>query len=160
MRNSCWVLSGMLPCGARRIDDMPADLGRRAWLDVCILGQHLPQMYNEKEITGLFPETCGRLGLCADCLGFGTVATDGVPPGLSALGIDEIPELCETCGGSGRGAIRMTVTRSASGVTGQITVLPHGYVEPLASTIQTCLACGVERDGKGPDGQPAHLLSA
>jgi len=166
-----WVTSGPgLPCGARRLGDSvlgPAQKGR-VWLDVCILGQHLPQMYRDAELGDLTPEGCARLGLCPDCLGFGdmspAVVTDAL---LAARGIDEVKRPCPGCGGTGRPALRITVTRSPDGVQGDIRPLPHAYVPPieavdpdLAVLFQVpdgmCLACGMPQDGTGPRGEALH----
>src|SRR5438552_5422298 len=125
-----WVSSGPgLPCGARILGD--AGDGR-VWVDMCTMGQHLPQMYPPGEVHDLTPDGCARLGLCPDCLGFGDTA-----PGLAgdlgeaARGIDEVQHPCAGCGGSGRPALRVTLTRDPAGVTGGIRLLPHEYVPPL-----------------------------
>ena len=62
-----------IPCGARRLGDdvLGAAPPGRTWLDVCIIGQHLPQMYQDSEMRALMPGDCPALGLCPDCLGFG-----------------------------------------------------------------------------------------
>ena len=166
-----WVTSGPgMPCGARKLGDSvlgPAQSGR-VWLDVCILGQHLPQMYREGELCDLTAEGCARLGLCPGCLGFGdaspAVVTD---PLLAARGIDEVKRPCPGCGGSGRPAVRVTVQRDSGGVQGSIRSLPHQYVPPLDGSdpeymalfevaADMCLACGMPPDGTGPQGEVLH----
>jgi hypothetical protein len=166
-----WVTGGPgLPCGARKLGDSvlgPAREGR-AWLDVCLLGQHLPQMYRDAEMHALDADGCARLGLCPDCLGFGdtarAVVTDAL---LAARGIDEVKHPCPGCGGTGRPALRITVTRGQGGVQGDIRPLPHAYVPPvetmdpdLAALFQVpegmCLACGMPPDGTGPRGEALH----
>lgn len=178
--NGYWVLSGpALPAGARRLDD--AGLGDpppgRTWLDVCILGQHLPQMYPDREIRELTAGECPRLGLCPDCLGFGDVGTlrRGADDPRSrvrwlARGIDEVRDRCPNCGGSGRPALRITVTRGPGGtvIEGAIRSLPHAYVPPMAADPNMlalfeipdgmCLACGMPPTGDGPDGKPLHTV--
>lgn len=166
MNKPFWVPSGPgLPCGARELGD--AGDGK-TWLDVCIMGQHLPQMYRTAELNELTPGACARLGLCPDCLGFGD--TNPVPAGdllEAARGIDQVTAPCPGCGGSGRPALRVTLTRDASGVTGDIRPLPHEYVPPLDGSDpelraafgvpdDMCFACGMPPDGTGPRGEPLH----
>jgi hypothetical protein len=125
-----WVLSGPgLPCGARVLG--PAGDGR-TWVDVCVLGQHLPQMYPPEEIHDLDRAGCDRMGLCPDCLGWGD-NSPGLPAGLAeaARGIDEVASACVGCGGSGRPALRVAVTRDSGNVAGTIRPIPHLYVPPL-----------------------------
>jgi hypothetical protein len=171
-----WVLSGLgLPCGARKLGDTvlgPAQSGR-VWLDVCILGQHLPQMYRKAELADLTSEGCARLGLCPDCLGFGDTSPAPVADALAAArGIDQVRHPCANCGGSGRPALRVTVTRGAGGTEGSIRPLPHAYVPPLPAADvpesaallgaparadeRMCLACGMPPDGTGPRGEALH----
>ncbi len=158
-----------MPCGARALGDDA--LGKapagRTWLDVCILGQHLPQMYRRKEMRELTAEGCFRLGLCPDCLGFGDLSLAGTVVGL-ARGVDELQRPCAGCGGSGRPALRVTIERSAGSVHGDIRPLSHQYVPPLDGTDpellalfgasqDMCLACGMPPDGTGPRGEALHL---
>lgn len=162
-----WVLSGPgLPCGARVLGD--AGDGR-TWVDVCVIGQHLPQMYAPGEIHDLEMGGCGRLGLCPDCLGFGDTA-----PGLArdlaeaARRVDEVTAPCPGCGGSGRPAIRVSVTVApGGGITGALRPIPHLYVPPLDGSDPVlraafgvpdgmCLACGGEQAEKGPRGEALH----
>lgn len=167
-----WVAFGPgLPCGARCLGDevLGSAPAGKAWLDVCILGQHLPQMYPNGEIRVLDAAGCGRLGLCPDCLGFGDAGPQ--PAQVTALhaarGIDQVERLCQGCGGSGRPAVRVTVSRDFSGITGTLRPLPHAYVPPLedagpefaaASGVPEgmCLACGMPPGGKGPRGEALH----
>lgn len=166
-----WVTSGPgLPCGARELPDSvlgPASRGK-LWLDVCVIGQHLPQMYRKEEARELTADGCARLGLCPDCLGFGDLRPGPVTDALTAArGIDQVNRPCPNCAGSGRPAIRASVTRDASGVTGSIRPLPHPYVPPLGETDpelsalfqvppDMCLACGMPQDGAGPRGEALH----
>ena len=165
-----WVTGGPgMPYGARRLGD--AGDGR-VWLDVCILGQHLPQMYRPGELNDLAPEGCARLGLCPDCLGFGDL-DPGVAEGMleAARGIDEVRQPCPGCGGTGRPALRITLDRSNGGIQGSIRPLPHEYEPPLegrdpvlAAAFEVpqdmCLACGMPQDGTGPRDEALHLASA
>ncbi len=159
-----------MPCGARELGDSvlgPAQSGR-VWLDVCILGQHLPQMYRKDEARELRAEDCARLGLCPDCLGFGDTAAYRFANALFvARGADEVQQPCPNCGGTGRPAVRVTVEHDANGVTGGIRPLPHEYVPPLSETdaellaafkapADMCLACGMPGDGTGPRGEALH----
>lgn len=168
--NGIWVLNGpALPCGARRLGNSvlgPAPPGR-AWLDVCVLGQHLPQMYLDGELRDLAPDGCARLGLCPDCLGFGDISPAAVSEALmAARGIDQVERPCPGCGGSGRPAIRVTIKRGAGSTEGSIRPLPHQYVPPLdeaevlalfGAPEGMCLACGMPPDGTGPCGEALHL---
>ena len=166
-----WVTSGpALPCGARRLGDEvlgPATAGR-TWLDVCIIGQHLPQMYADGELRELEPDGCARLGLCPDCLGFGDLGPSGAAHALQAArGVDQVAQPCPNCGGTGRPALRITIDRSSGGVTGTMRPLPHSYVPPLGdadremlalfqASEDMCLACGMPPDGTGPRGEALH----
>lgn len=159
-----------LPCGARELGDSvlgPAPAGR-LWLDVCVIGQHLPQMYRKDEVRELDAPGCARLGLCPDCLGFGDLSPGAARDALAAArGIDQVSRPCPNCGGSGRPAVRAAVTRDASGVTGSVRPLPHEYVPPLDDagrdlmavfdvSPDTCLACAMPQDGTGPRGEALH----
>ena len=161
-----WVTSGPgMPCGARELGSAPDG---RVWLDVCILGQHLPQMYRKDDMGGLDADGCARLGLCPDCLGFGDMDPALAVDMLSAArGIDEVARPCAGCGGTGRPAVRVTIARDGSGVTGSIRPLSHTYVPPLDGTdpellavfeapAGMCLACGMPEDGTGPRGEALH----
>lgn len=161
-----WVVSEPgLPCGARPLGDSllgPAPSGR-VWLDVCMLGQHLPQMYRQDEVRGLAAGRCERLGLCPDCLGFGDMSRAPVTEVLlAARGIDQVERPCPNCGGTGRPAVRITVRRDAPGATASIRPLPHEYVPPLDLSALCgipdgmCLACGMAKDGTGPRGEVLH----
>jgi hypothetical protein len=171
MSGGKWVTSGPgLPCGARELGDGvlgPATRGT-TWLDVCMLGQHLPQMYRHAEIRDLKPEDCARLGLCPDCLGFGDTSLAPVTdPLMAARGVDQVEHLCPGCGGTGRPAVRVTILREQGGVQGSIRPLPHKYVPPLdgmdplllaafEAAADMCLACGMPQDGTGPRGEGLH----
>jgi hypothetical protein len=152
-----WVLSGPgLPCGARELGESGDG---RTWLDVCVIGQHLPQMYAPGEIRPL-DAGGAELGLCPDCAGFGDL-TPGVGADMAAVnrGIDQIRSPCPGCGGSGRPAIRVTVTRDPSGgVTGSLRPVPHPFVPPSGQPgmLDGCLACGMPPDGLGPRDEVLH----
>lgn len=178
MSDGIWVTAaGFMPCGARRLTaESYAPLGqpRRgvAWLDVCIMGQHLPQMYAERDIHGLSAEGCESLGLCPDCLGFGDT---GGEPGRGiiqqvlrlARSIDEVATLCPGCGGTGRPALRVSVHRSGPETSASIVVMPHAYVPPgdhidaeramvFEVSTDSCLACGMRMGDKTPRGEAIH----
>jgi hypothetical protein len=166
-----WVMSGPgIPCGARKLGDdaLGAAQPGRTWLDVCIIGQHLPQMYRDTEIRALKLEDCAALGLCPDCLGFGdaspVAATDAL---LACRGVDEVKKPCPGCGGSGRPALRVSIRRAGPDITGSIRLLPHGYVPPgdgfdaelgalFGASADMCMACGMPQDGTGPRGKALH----
>jgi hypothetical protein len=168
-----WVLSGpSLPCGARAIGDEhqlgPAREGTM-WLDVCVLGQHLPQMYRVSEAQELTAEGCVRLGLCEQCLGWGDAGeTDAHEVLHAARRVDEVKHPCPGCGGSGRPAIRVSVNVVSGGLTGHVRPLPHVYVPPLEGADpdmlalfeipdDMCLACGMPAGGKGPREEELHI---
>lgn len=147
-----WCVFGPgLPAGARvtRIADR-----ERLWLDVCLLGHHLPQLHRPAQIGGLPQAACAALGLCPDCLGFGTLAAlDGFYP----YGVDEVPGRCATCHGTGRPCLRVSTHRTPSGTEGSVRVLPHNPVirsDIKGVTGDLCLACGNEA------GSAAHRAAA
>jgi len=160
-----WVTSGpALPCGARRLPPElmgPSNPGT-IWLDVCILGTHLPQMYKESEVRELTVENCSRLGICPDCCGFGDLSNEEVTGIIQATrSVDELTQPCSNCGGSGRPAIRMTVKRNSGGITAYLNPIPHKYIPPLDGTDtkmltlfgappDMCLGCGM------PQGEALH----
>ena len=164
-----WVINGPgLPCGARPTAAMGAAPARKMWLDVCILGQHLPQMYRKEETRRLDAAGCARLGLCPDCLGFGDLGPAARDPLAVARGIDGVARPCARCGGSGRPALRVTVNRDGSGGVVTLDPLPHVYAPPLDRAARagltvtldlpegSCLACGMPPDGIGPGGAQLH----
>lgn len=136
-----WCVSGPgIPFGARVT--RYAGSGRW-WLDVCIVGQHLPQMYRTEEIRPLIPRFAVLAGLCPACLGFGTTANLA---GFYPFGIDEI-DPCEHCGGTGRPCLRAAGRRSPDGAQGDVQVLPHKLVTAsgLPGVLAgVCLGCGNE----------------
>lgn len=113
------------------------------WVDICGMGTHLPQMYRRDELQLLDSRLAVDVGLCGDCLGYGTplLATE-VP---LAASIDLLPEVCASCGGSGRTALRVVMTRSASSVQAEMHIEPHAWL----GGGDICLACGVDRDHHG-----------
>lgn len=120
-----------ITCGARVIDSGPP-----LWIDLCMLGQHLPQMYRREEIQPIDIDVCEQVGLCPGCLGYGT---QGDVP--LAAGVDEVPEPCGICQGTGRAVMRVNVTRDVNSVEARVGVLPH-----IAKWRNgNCLACGVRR---------------
>jgi hypothetical protein len=157
--NGVWITGGLgLPYGAREMDGSapwPAPDGK-AWLDVCILGDHFPRVFARGDIRGLSADGCARLGLCPDCLGFGDVSA------APAAG----REACPNCGGGGRPAMRDAVRRNGAAT------LPHAYVPPLGDEALAggeyllraafgvpsgmCLECGLPEGDAGPDGEALH----
>jgi hypothetical protein len=131
--------SGPVEVGARIID-----LNTRTtyWINICVLGQHLPQVYREKELTVMHTaEDAQKVGLCGSCLGFGTTFELSNP--MYPAGIDELDNLCITCRGTGREWVRSTVERSAGSVIGNLTILPHEY-RGLDNPEALCFRCSVE----------------
>jgi hypothetical protein len=178
INESVWVVTapGML-VGARILgkayDRGAKGHSGKTWLDVCILGQHLPQMYSNGDIRILTSENCPALGLCPECFGFGDMDDPPADNFLSlARSIDQMANLCTTCGGSGRPAIRVSVHREPNATeyvppTGTITTVPHAYIPPLSDELlgfyaepemrtlfgsnpDDCLACGL------PPGDEKH----
>jgi hypothetical protein len=160
-----WVLSGPLPCGATALPEEAMGQPRQGtvWVDVCIMGQHLPQMYPYNELHDLAREDCAGLGLCEDCLGLGDLSPAGALGGLVRY-VDDAARPCPGCAGSGRSALRVVVHRSATGISADIRPLPHAYVLPIDPELCTafsaapdiCMACGFPPDGRGPRDEALH----
>lgn len=141
MRNVWVMAAAMVPCGARvaTIDYKRAEPQPKYWLDVCILGQHLPQLYSQDEMHPLTFENAADVGLCPDCLGFGTRE---MFPVLYPRQVDELLSPCETCEGSGRPYFRVRVYHDGPSVRGEIQILPHAYLDPKHPDHTLCMACG------------------
>ena len=168
-----WAVSGAIPVGVRKLPDsvVGAVLGAArpgtVWVDMCNMGQHLPQMYPLDDLYELTVDGCARLALCPDCFGFGDQSPFG-PRDLNeaARSLDEIKQPCVNCGGTGRPALRITMKRDAHGLSATILPLPHVFVPPipeiapetqqLFGMLGACLACGMPQDGKGPRGRELH----
>lgn len=144
-----WVLAGMgLPCGARTIPiDGPNPMEPRKWLNVSIVGQHIPQLYQDFEIRPLDVPDCDELGLCPRCLGFGT---DTMPDLFWPASISDLERPCQDCGGTGRPFTRVTISiGSPSLIEASLTVLPHGFKPVLWKVPQRlggCRYCGEPAD--------------
>lgn len=95
---------GTIHCPAKIAEPFPGDPPEFIWLDVNMMGVHLPQRYRVDEIKGRLevPHQASEHGFCTDCMGFGLVHT--------SQGVRE----CETCGGSGRSSIYVVMHRTAS----------------------------------------------
>lgn len=120
------------------------ETGSTVWLDVCIMGQHLPQQYKREEITAMTPELIKEHSLCETCQGYGTTDLfEDLPIGA---GPDQVPHPCETCGATGKKYLRVTLHRDASGVTGQMNILPH---EAEYREDGLCVHCSVPKDDHG-----------
>src|SRR4051794_15335986 len=118
--DAVYVLMGDgLPVGARVLG-----AGDPCWLDVNIMGQHLPQQYRPTEVQALDPQVARASGLCSTCLGYGTTGANPPP----ATSIDQLEDPCEDCGGSGRSALRVTIRRDPGETVGSITVKLHDPV--------------------------------
>lgn len=131
------IWSGPVPAGARVMSEPPALDGVSLWVDVCIMGQHLPQVYRMSEVVPLDAAKAKAHGLCPDCLGYGT--PDPGPVSLAA-GIDQVEHPCVTCEGSGRPAMRVHVSRTPNGVQAGMFILDHEAVLMNGA----CLACGMD----------------
>jgi len=170
----CWVVSAPgVPFGARILGmDYRSD---RIWVDVCLMGQHLPQMYAEEHVHGLGRGHCKVLGLCEECLGFGDTDTSISGDMLhAARSIDEVVNPCKNCGGTGRTAMRVRLARGFGQMAAEMSFLPHEYVKPLnneddvfyqemrelfGSASDLCLACGLAR-GEKYQGEEIHVEAA
>lgn len=168
---SYWVVSGPgFPCGARELGEEllgPAREGT-VWLDVCLMGNHLSQMYRTEEVHELTSARAEELGLCGHCMGFGDMDKSTLFDCLARTA-DETGTPCPVCAGSGRACLRVTVVRTEASITGQLRILPHRYVAPPEGDWQLelrfvfeappdmCLACGNPRDGRGPRDEVLHV---
>ncbi len=158
-----WVIGGPgIPCGARRLTTEPLGPAPEGyvWLDVCIIGTHIPQMYLNSEIYRLLARDCERFGLCPDCFGRGDLANGSDTLDSLTRSVDQLIQPCPNCGGSGRPALRITVTRTDGSITGELRPLSHKYAPAPAGSVgliqDTCLACGMPQDGTGPKGEVLH----
>jgi hypothetical protein len=125
--------------GARTIG--PADNGL-VWIDLNMLGQHIPQMYRIADLRGINKRIASEVGLCPDCLGYGT--NDPLPRAmhLQPVGSDELENPCVKCRGSGKEFIRTEVIRTAEEVTGSLVILPHEYLGNRRRT-ELCWRCSI-----------------
>jgi hypothetical protein len=134
-----WCRSAsLIPAGGRVV--APAGRPGRWWVNICITGQHWPHVADAADLVPLDAVAAESLGMCGGCLGFGTAAD--LPDPMWPYMIAEIPSPCGGCGGTGRPALRLTVTRAAGTVVSHLVTLPHRYVEPAATGPPgVCLAC-------------------
>lgn len=171
-----WALGAPgLPFGAKRVGDtgpIPPKT-TKLWLDVCLLGQHIPQIYEIREIHEFTKEEAPGLGLCPDCLGFGDLDTTVRETFVQVTRfLYEITNPCATCSGTGRVALRIAMDRDpvTRTTTSHLTILPHAYVPPLTghwyaqnmelfeAPPDMCLACGSAKNLRnGKDGEPLHV---
>lgn len=146
------ALPGGIATGARVTPEVAQVLGDpppgRVWLDLCTMGQHLPQMYLAEEVIPLDRATAERHGMCGDCLGYGTTGEVAL-----AMGSDELPQPCGTCAGSGRPAVEVEISRSPGSTVGKMRFKPHPPV--LIDGRDDCMACGLV-PGQGPEGMENH----
>lgn len=172
-RPSYWVLNAPgLPCGAQIIGvDQRNPL--KYWVDMCLLGGHLPQMYEKAQIYPLTEEDAPYLGLCTHCMGFGDIwppksTNDQAPPLFAfARTIDEVHHPCHMCDGTGRPAMRVQVVHGRDEIRHNIHIKPHPYVAPLPNNFYSslmdlfeapsdmCLACGSAKNTTY-EGQEIH----
>lgn len=110
------------------------------WVDVSIMGQHLPQMYRVGEIHEMPADldVVKSLGVCPECLGYGTQQEKIVPPATS---IDELSAPCEACRGTGRPHLTITITHDGPSTT--YTSMQWEKHEPVLHPLTgTCAECG------------------
>jgi hypothetical protein len=171
-----WVVSAPgLPYGARLLGQDPTS--DMFWIDMCMLGQHLPQMFKGAEIRPLAKVECAPLGLCGDCLGFGDM--DPRPASRRsfaeiARNVSQVIRPCGTCHGSGRPALRVTVYHADDGHGVIVEPVPHAYLPPssfangedafytdkralFSATDDMCLACAMPEDARGPKNEVYHV---
>lgn len=132
----------------------PDDDQDRIVIDQCTLGQHLPQYYQRADLHVLQASDCAQLGLCQPCLGYGTVGE--LVAGLNdyyPYAVDEVPDPCGTCGGSGREYVHVTIDRHAGQTIGRMTLAPHdpvywapGLNPDVALPTDVCVICGITDD--------------
>lgn len=143
-----WVLQAGMTYGARQV--APGSHAGTVWLSVCMMGQHLPQMYQAAEVHPVTQLAAPGLGLCAACLGFGTAAD--LPDVFYPYAVDELSAACPQCEGSGRPAVVVTLVRDGNGIEGSARLRPHAWVKPVRGALPgRCAACG------GVKGDSAHV---
>lgn len=92
-------------------------------LDLCAMGQHLPQNYRRAECTPLIDDDLAAHGLCTTCRGWGL--TSMYDHGTVDQVLDgQAGDVCPDCGGSGRKGITITVNREPGKVEGHIDMAP------------------------------------
>lgn len=167
-----WVLHPPgQPMGCQILGDAPSSDPKmpKLWVDVCAIGQHIPQMYVKHEIRPLSASLAVQLGLCPECLGYGDLTP--ITKESKALeilrGIDEVHNKCTVCHGSGRPAVLPIHRRGRDGTTVSMKMTPHPYVPTLPSNFYTslmdlfqapedmCLACGAAKNSYY-DEEPLH----
>jgi hypothetical protein len=146
MADELLVIAGLgIPVAARLIPGEVAPLPGRVWLNINMLGSHIPQMYAEEEIHDVLDANCApSWGMCGTCVGFGTTAEE-LGDLFWPMAIDELPEPCEECQGTGRPWFIVTVNRTEDMTEAVVGVLPHGYVSRahgLPGITDMCLGCG------------------
>jgi len=139
------VIAGLgIPVAAKVIPEADTYLPGRKWLNINLLGTHLPQMYADEEIHDVLDANCApSWGMCGACAGFGT--TVPLPDLFWPLCVDELPEPCGECHGTGRPCFLVTVNRTPDMTEAVTAVLPHGYVSRahgLPGITEQCLGCG------------------
>lgn len=112
---------GRYACGAAMLLGGPPPTGIAA-LDVCLLGTHLPQMYQEDQCTPIADVDVASHGFCVTCKGWGLIemfdyaqSVDQVLDGKAGVG-------CTDCGGSGRKGITVTVERTPEALEGTTSI--------------------------------------
>lgn len=132
-----WMGTGPmgLPFAAKVIGE-----GDPPWLDLNINGQHLPQKYHLREIELLTSGHCAAYGLCANCYGYGST---GETAPLAAA-VDQIPDPCGDCGGTGRPVMRVHISRQHGTTEARMEVLPHAVL--VIDGNPNCMACGFPQD--------------
>lgn len=94
--------------GPATADEARAQTGPRIWIDLNILGVHLPQMYREDELSLATEIDAVAAQLCTECYGYGIIAGP------------EVDSQCGTCHGSGDPKLDVRITRDLGGVQVQV----------------------------------------
>lgn len=127
-----------MPIGARVFGDAVEGF---VWLDICMMGTHLPQMYRPEELERLTPTLADEMGLCIHCLGYGVSGQVGMVPLMSDTRVLEDADLlCHGCGGSGRQGIGVTIEQDEGGTTMSVVVQDH----EVKLVDGVCGVCGLE----------------
>jgi hypothetical protein len=146
-----WCVTGGIPAG-----------GRIAWqmglhtrmVSLCVFGAHFPRQVPVKNLTILDDGTAPMLGLCPECLGFGTGAD--LPPAV-ILRSGDVPEPCWSCGGTGRNCLKLITTAAVSGVP-VMALLLHGARRLDGCAPGMCVSCGFPVSD--PQAHPGAMVTA
>jgi hypothetical protein len=133
-----WCVAGGITAGGRVSWD--AGPWARA-VSLCVLGAHFPRQVPVEDLEELDADTAPSLGLCPECLGYGTGED---LPHAATIPVGDAPAPCVTCGGTGRSCMRLIlageVLRTGAPV---VALLPHGARRLDGCTPGVCVSCGL-----------------